>query len=170
MKRKLMTILEVNKKNALGEIVWQKFNLPNTVHLGGDYFMLSALFASISASIPASYYLGLDNRTIPAESDTLANLSQEPSQFAYARQAISSGNGFSVALNGNGVYQATSTVVAFIATGGSWGPVSNLFLSTTVNNSGYLIATSPLDDTVTVGSGEQLTLRFALTLRDINGV
>jgi len=161
-----MTILEINKRNALGEIVWQKFNLPNIVHFDGDFYMLSALYSGISVSIPLSYYLGLDDRLVPAETDTLANLNQEPSQFGYARQAVSSGNGFNVGLNNNGTCQATSTVVAFSASGGTWGPVKNLFLATSIGNSGYLIATSPLSDNVVVGSGEQLTLRFALTLRD----
>jgi len=163
----LMTVLEIKHLDRNGKVIWERRGLKNLIHSQGEQYCLTALFNTENQSIPANYFAGLDNRTTPALSDTLANLSQEPTQFGYARQAITSGSGFSIALNSQGVYQATSNILIFNATGGSWGPVRNVFLATSSNNTGKLICTAPLDGPHTVVSGEQMTLRIALTLKDL---
>jgi len=162
-----MTILETTHLDRFGRVVWHREGIKNLVHLQGEQFCLTALFSTGSMSVPANYYAGLDNRTTPAVSDTLGNLSGEPSQFGYSRQAIASATGFVVALNNDNVYQATTNVLTFNATGGTWGPVSTIFLATTADNSGLLISTANLDGTHHVADGEKLTIRVALTLADL---
>lgn len=162
----LMRVLELKHYSCDGNLLWEKDVVPNIIHAEGELYCLTALFTTLITSIPSNYYAGMDNRTTPARTDTLANLSQEPSQYGYARQPINSGSGFIVTINNNGVYQATSNVITFVANGGTWGPVKNIFLTTSVDNSGKLISTAALDGQHFLGSGEQLTMRLALTLRD----
>lgn len=161
-----MRVLELKHYSRDGELLWEKDVVPNIIHAEGELYCLTALFTTLVTSIPSNYYAGLDNRTLPARPDTLANLSQEPSQYGYARQPLNSGSGFIVTVNANGVYQATSNVITFVANGGTWGPVKNIFLATSVDNSGRLISTAALDGQHFLSTGEQLTMRLALTLRD----
>lgn len=161
-----MTVLEIKHFDVNGKLLWEKNNIKNIVHHAAEEYFLNVLFSTTSASVPLNYYCGLDNRTSPDVSDTLANLSQEPTQFGYARQSVSSTTGFTIGLNTDSVYQATSNVLTFVASGGSWGPVKNVFLATTVNNSGVLLSTAALDGSRFLNDGESTTLRLGLTLRD----
>lgn len=164
--KKLMTVLEIKHFDAQGKLLWEKKHIPNVIHHAAEQYFLSVLFNTTAATVPINYYCGLDNRTSPDASDTLANLSQEPTQFGYTRQAVSSSTGFTVGLNTDSIYQATSNVLTFVASGGSWGPVKNVFLATTVNNSGVLLSTAALDGSRFLNDGESTTLRLGLTLRD----
>jgi hypothetical protein len=162
----LMRVLELKHYSRDGKLLWEKDIVPNIIHAEGELYCLTALFTTLVTSIPANYFAGLDNRAVPARSDTLANLSQEPSQFGYARQPLDSGSGFNVSVNSSGVYQATSNVITFVSNGGTWGPVKNIFLTTSSGNTGKLISTAALDGQHFLSTGEQLTMRLALTLRD----
>lgn len=161
-----MRVVELKHYSTNGDLLWEQDVVPNIIHAEGELYCLTALFATLVTSIPSNYYAGLDNRATPARTDTLANLSQEPSQNGYARQPLNSGSGFVVSVNNAGVYQATSNVITFVANGGTWGPVKNIFLTTGVDNSGKLISTAALDGQHYLNTGESLTMRLALTLRD----
>lgn len=160
-----MRVLELKHYSRDGELLWSKDVVPNMIHADGELYCLTALFTTLVTTVPDFYYAGLDNRTTPARSDTLANLSQEPTQFGYARQPLNSGSGF-VVTESNDVYQATSNVITFVASGGTWGPVKNIFLATSSDETGSLISTAELDGQHYLNTGEQLTMRLALTLRD----
>jgi|SRR6185437_6061606 len=166
--RHLLRILEVTHLDRNGEVLWYRENIPNLLHDQGELYCLSALFNTSVVSIPEHYYAGLDNRTSPAGSDRLTNLSQEPTQFGYARQAVSSSTGFVIALNSDHIYQATSNVLTFVASGGVWGPVSNIFLTTSLDNTGFLISSASLGGSHSLNAGEQLTIRLALTLSNVS--
>lgn len=161
---KLMTALEVNHYDAAGQCIYEEKNLPNLWHIEGQQFVLSLAFDTESGfEAPSNYYLGLDNRgTIDIE-DTLELISDEPSTNGYARQAVSSSSGFAIGIS-EGKLKATTGVLTFVASGGSWGPVSNLFLATTINNTGLLIATVALSSTRTIADGESFTVRVGLSL------
>lgn len=167
----LLTILEAcHKKND--EIIWEAFNIPNTLHLEGEEFMLSALFKSTAGiTVPSFYYIGMDNRSTVSISDNMNSLTTEPSGNGYSRQAISSATGFTIeqfTITGDdsGIqhWRAKTQILAFTASGGSWGPVSNVFLTNLIDDSGYLISTASLGTTRSVGPGESLTFRFALNV------
>lgn len=162
-----MTILEINHLDRDGGVLWRKEGIKNIVHTEAENFFLTCLFNTSSISVPTNYYIGLDNRTTAVASDELSNLSQEPSQYGYSRQALTSSNGFTIALNEDDIYQATSNVVTFNASGGTWGPVSKVFIATSTDSSGYLLATASLDGTHYLSDGQKLTIRMALTLTDL---
>lgn len=165
-----MTILEIKHYDKNKNVIWEAYNIPNVVHDEGEKYCLQALFSTDVVSVPINYYLGLDNRPTPGTADTFLNIEGEPGVFGYERQEINSSLGFSVALNEFNVFQATSSILTFDAEGGRWGPIKNVFLTTSFDNTGVLIATSSLDGTHFVDDGEALSLKFCLTLRDITNV
>lgn len=147
------------------EVVWETSNKLNTLHSLGQKFVLQAIFNTLEAGVPPFFYAGLDNRVEPAESDILSEINTEPAIFGYQRVAVSSSNGFQVSVVDD-VYQATTGVLTFNGTGGTWGPVQNVFLATTNDNSGTLISTIALDGPHFVNDGERLTMRFGIALKD----
>ena len=163
----LLKIEDIQHVDVDGSVLWEQKGINNIFHLDGEFYLLNIAFNTGGGiTVPSSYYIGMDNRITPAISDTLANLSQEPTQFGYLRQPVSSANGFDVALN-TGNYRATSDIVTFSAAGGTWGPVKNLFITTSATNSGYLISTASLDTARSVQDGQTLTLRFSIGLANV---
>jgi hypothetical protein len=160
----LMKILEVQHIRN-GEVIWEQKNLLNTLHVGGELFVLTCCFDNNGSLPPANYYFGLDNRATITIDDLMTDLSNEPVGNGYLRAAVASNGQFTVDLL-SGVYRATSQIVTFSASGGSWGPVSNLFLTTRSDNDGILIASSPLSNTITLNSGDAINMRMALALHD----
>ena len=162
-----MRILEL-KHYRNNELISVTYDLPNMLHQGGEEFILSVAFSTANGfSIPAAYYLGLDNRNTIQLTDTMASLQNEPTGNGYLRQPVSSASGFGIELV-NSAYRATSVVVAFTASTGSFGPIQNLFLTDKLDNTGTLIATAPLDAPHTVAPGDTLSLRLGLSLQDIS--
>jgi hypothetical protein len=164
----LIKIEEIQHLDVDGSVLWSSKDLDNMFHTGGEQFLLSVAFNTTGGiSIPNYYYLGLDNRNTLASADSLTTVSsQEPSSNGYSRQPISSASGFSIAAAGDGNYRATSGIVTFTAAGGSWGPVQNLFMSTTIDNSGYLIGSVSLGGSRTLTNGQSTTMRISLGLKD----
>ena len=159
-----MSIIEAKYYDDKGNCLYEDHNLPNIWHTEGQQFMLSLAFdTSAGFSVPTNYYLGLDNRATLDVDDTLAILEDEPSSNGYARQAVNSSTGFNIGFD-NGKLKAVTGVCTFVATGGAWGPVKNLFLATTIDNSGILIASVPLSTTQTTTSGNSFTVRVGLAL------
>jgi hypothetical protein len=157
----LLTILEISHIRD-GKVIWQDKNLRNLFHTTGEEFMLKALFEGLA--LPAAYYLGLDNRSAIDVADTMTDLVDEPSVNGYLRQSVDY-DGFTVSLN-SGVNRALSPIVTFMASGGSWGPVRNLFLTNESDDSGYLIASVPLSASATLNPGDNITMRMGLSLQD----
>lgn len=148
-----------------GHILWRGENLKNVLHEDGEEYIVTAAFVP-GDIVPDNFYLGLDARPTVVVSDQLADLVSEPSTNGYSRQAIDSTDGFTIAVNDGGYFEATTAIVGFAAGGGSWGPVKNLFLSTTQNNDGYLIATVALTSDLTLSDGDYVSMRMKIALRD----
>lgn len=163
----IMKVLEIQHLDVDGTILWQQKNIRNTLHLKGEEFILRAAFTGgrVSTVIPENYYLGLDNRPTISATDEMSGLIGEPGFSGYGRQPLSSSGDFTVAFENNH-YQALTTIVAFQAAGGSWGPVQNLFLSNMSNTSGTLISSTRLDVPVVVNDGQAVTMRLGMSLRD----
>ena len=166
----IIEILEIKHLSKNGTVLWEAHNLPNMLHISGEQFILLATFVGggiANTYIPASYYFGLDNRTSLAAADTLLTVAAtEPATYGYNRAVVSSSGQFAVSVAMTGHNLATSPIVTFSAIGGPWGPVRNMFLSTTANNTGYLIASVALLSSVTLNAGEQLSARIGLGLKD----
>ena len=139
-----------------GRVLWEDFG-PNVFHDGGEEWLCKVAFSE-AATVPVNFYIGLDNRTSAAEADTLASLSGEPSGNGYSRQAVASNaTDWTVSQDGgSGDWQALSKTVTFTASGGSIGPVKQMFLATSSDGSGVLICTRPLSQTRTLADGESL--------------
>jgi len=161
----LVKILEVQHVRN-GEVIWEQKNLLNTLHVGGELFVLTCCFDNDGTLPPANYYFGLDNRATISTDDLMTDLSDEPVGNGYLRAAVASSGQFTVDIL-SGVYRATGQIVTFSASGGGWGPVSNLFLTTRSDNDGILIATSALSSAVTLTAGDAINMRMALSLQDI---
>lgn len=165
--RGILKILEIKHLDINGNVIWEKRNIKNVLHLDGEEFLLRAAFLGgrESTIIPDNYYLGLDNRQTVQVEDTLDDLIGEPSGGGYERQMVSSAGDFAINFESNH-FLITSPIVAFRATTGSWGPITNLFLSDVVNSSGYLISTAELNSAVSLEIGESVTMRIGMTLKE----
>jgi hypothetical protein len=165
----LVKVLEITHRDATGKVLWQSENLFNILHSEGEDFILKALFLGGNAPntyIPTNYYFGLDNRSVVGLADTMSDIADvEPLQNAYSRQSVSSSGHFNIVLV-SGVHQANSPILSFYASGGAWGPVNNLFLTDQPGNTGKLIASVPLSQSLTVSDGETISMRMGLALRD----
>lgn len=160
----LLKIDEIKHIDVDGSVLWEHKDLLNLFHLEGEYFLLNLAFnTSEGLEVPSSYYLGLDARTTPEIDDDLSSLSGEPTQNGYLRQSISSLNGFDVSIVEDN-YRAISDIMTFTATGGSWGPVTNMFLATSADDSGYLISTADLESSRTLLAGQSITLKVSIGL------
>lgn len=157
-----MTLLEVKHYDASGNVIWQEEQVPNLFHQYGEEFLLSLAFDTDAGyTAPTFYYLGMDNRSTIAYEDTIGTIDGEPSTNGYGRQTLSSTSGFSVSLV-DGRMRATTGIITFSATGGSWGPVRNLFLATSVDGSGVLLASNALSSTRTLTDGSSMTVRLRM--------
>ena len=162
----LTKVLDIKHYSKDGEIIWEDKNILNLLHTSGEEFILQTLFGG--NAVPVAYYLGMDNRTTIAASDTMSNLTTEPIGNGYLRQPVLSSGEFTFDVTSGGFTQAQSPIVEFNAAGGTWGPVGNLFMTDQSDNSGFLISSIKLSSTVTLNDGERVTVRMGLGMRDCN--
>lgn len=161
----LIKILEIQHIRN-NKVIWEDKNLLNTLHIGGEMFILKCAFDSDVGYPPANYFFGLDNRNSITVNDLMSDLLDEPSGNGYLRQSLSSSDQFNIDVL-SGVYRATSQIVTFSANGLGWGPVSNFFMATSANNAGILLASNKLRNTITLINGDSVNMRLALALRDV---
>jgi hypothetical protein len=163
----IMKIKEIQHWDSNNNLLWESHNVKNLLHFEGEQFLLQAAFSGgkLSTIIPEFYYLGLDNRLEVSVEDTMQDILNEPNKNGYQRASVASSGDFAINFINNH-YVATSPVVAFFANLGFWGPVSNLFITAEVNNEYKLISTVVLPSAIEVNSGERITLRIGMQLRD----
>ncbi len=173
-----MLVIEEIKHIRDDKVIYEEYEIPNTLHLEGEQLFLGALFQGgplTNPFIPETYYFGLDNRSLVDRADTLATIGAlEPQGInGYARQPVNSISGFTVDFdNDRAVYKASSTIITFRGQGGTpgaivWGPVQNLFMTDralTVSG-GTLIASAVLSNPVNVQSGDSVSMRMSLAIR-----
>lgn len=149
-----------------GEVIWEDHDLYNVLHKRGEEFMLRALFTggnNPNSLIPDNYYFGLDNRNEPQRDDDFVNIIGEPGTFGYVRQAVSSLGEITVSENA-GEIRAITSIITFRASGGSWGPVKNLFMTDRSDSNGFLIASIPATAAFSVIDGDSVTMRMSIGL------
>jgi hypothetical protein len=163
----IMRVLEIRHADACGNILWEKSDINNLLHNSGEQFILQALFTGgpSNSFIPNYYFLGLDNRTALDPADTMTALVGEPNTNGYVRQPVNSINGFTID-NSSGSYRATTAIVTFRATGGTWGPVQNIFITDKNDLTGFLIASANLGSPFSLTDGDTISLRLGMTLQD----
>lgn len=164
----LMKVLEIQHIRN-GKVLWEDKNLYNTMHMDGDQFFLEILFANDGTLLPPIYYLGLDAREAITVDDTMEDINDEPTSNGYVRQQLSSETGWNIQQVTSGdtaIWRAIGNIITFSASGGDWGPVNCLFLTDKPDNSGKLIASVPLSQATSVSSGDSVSMRMSLSLRD----
>lgn len=160
----IMKVLELEHLGRDGRVLHKESNLKNIIHGKGEELILGILFSG--ESIPSNYYIGLDFRSSLDKAQTIADVfGWEPVSYAYSRQAVASSN-FSITTVSSGNKQANSPTLLFRASGGSWGPVRNIFLCTALGygTNSILVSSVPLSTSITVADGEIVTMRMAMAL------
>lgn len=166
----ILKVLEIEQVRN-GKVIWSDKNLYNTLHSEGEAYLLEMLFRNPNDGTmpPEYYYLGLDARGSIEIADTMASIVDEPGGNGYFRQLVSSKpdqpTGWLITSN-SGYTKALGSIVSFSAAGGSWGPVTTLFLTNQNGNDGVLISSVALSNEAYLEDGDVINLRMAMTLRD----
>ena len=150
-----------------GKVIWEDEILENILHDEGEEYILQCAFSE-EVVPPVDFYFGLyDVDPTMAEGDALATHSgDELSGSAYARQPIpSTAVGWTVTQDA-GDYEAQSTDETFTASGGAWAAARFLFLATTVDNTGKLIASAQLSADRTLQDGDSLQVSMDIKLSE----
>lgn len=159
------------------KVLWEAELTPNILHNEGEAAILSAYFdldfadpsgkgASYYGAAPSNLYIGLDARGSLAETDVLP-VTGEPTTTGYARQAVSTTSGWTMAKD-SGDWKATSSTETFGPSAGyNFPEVDNAFLcSVASGNSGLLIASVALSQARTVLDGESLDVTIGIKLSE----
>lgn len=161
---RLMTVVSFEHFDKNKKCIYKQENIGNIWHKEGQEFVLSLAFDTDAGfSVPANYYIGLDNRPTLSADDTLLDLDSEPDGAGYNRYAFSSEDGFAIG-ESDGIIKAASGIATFSATTDQFGPIANIFLATSATSSGILIASAPLNGSRVVLPGESISAKVELTL------
>lgn len=121
--------------------------------------LMDHVFGAASFTAPATLYFGLSTTTI---TDAGGNIT-EPSGNAYARVAVTNNKtNFS---NSSGGAVSNDTAITFPQATGSWGTVTDFFISD-ASSGGNILAYGALDSSKAVGDGD--TLSFAVGDFDVS--
>jgi hypothetical protein len=143
------------------QVIWE-VDKENTITNAGERSILNSYFKGIEA--PPEFYIRLASGYIGV-SDTLATIKGEPSGNGYAPILIErSIVGFPKLELIEGDYRLVSKTVQFSSTG-SWVPVNYIFLATTLDSSGVLVAALNLSTERSLISGDILQVAFKIRLR-----
>lgn len=155
-------VFELIAHDAAGNEIWRD-ELHNALLDEGEKDFLDVYLRGATA--PSGFYLRLYNDT-PAETDTLADLTGEPSGNGYAPIAVErNATGWPTLALDSGDYMATSKTVTFQASGGAIGPVTYCVLATSSDNTGKLISSAALSQTRTLAAGESLDVTYKIKLQ-----
>lgn len=158
---RLLTIENIKLFDKNNNIKYEQSNVKNILHQLGELYMLNSLFVKNKTTRSDFYWAGLDNRSTLSTSDIMSSFVNEPSANGYNRQKIISWS--SPVLVGS-VHLIKSDPITFSASSGGWGPVKNIFLTTTKNNDGYLISSVKLNQELTLVAGDSAVLVMNLSL------
>ncbi len=132
------------------------------LHTDGLQFILEVTFTE-EQSVPANFYIGLATDVSLSETASLGDQT-EVSGTGYARQAVASDNvDITSAATGTNDYKVTTKTVTFTA-GGTWTGAKTVFLATTLDDTGVLIASAPLSETRTLEDTDTLTIAIQIDL------
>ena len=145
-----------------GKVIWEE-SKRNALVDQGERNMLVSYFRA--ENIPTEFYIRLAYDTI-VETDTLSNISNEPSGNGYSAKLVErSSTGFPTIDFHEGDYRVTSKEVQFTASGGNIGPVNVMYLATTSDNSGKLLAFVGLSMERTINVNDTLVAQMRIKLK-----
>jgi len=161
-------------KHKFWEGIWEITHIRNGKVIGreeirnalvdeGEENLLDTYFRNQNA--PTSFYFRLCNDAL-SETDTLANIQNEPVGNGYSAQVVERSTvGFPTLEIHDGDYRVISKEVTFSSVGGEIGPVNTVFVSNTPDNSGKLIAFVGLSLTRTILDGDSMIVRMRIKMK-----
>lgn len=154
----------IEHKSKDGELLHREV-VKNALVDQGEMILLTTFFRNTDQ--PAAFFAGLCNDDLD-ETSTLTTMSQEPVQgvVGYTRIEIERGPiGFPTLEIYEGDYRIQSKELAWTAVGGTIGPVRTVFLATSLDNGGYLVAFVNMTAPRIITDGSTLTVRFQIRLQ-----
>lgn len=149
-----------------GGLKWEELLVRNLLHDEGEEAILGAAYTE-GYTVPAAYYIGLDDRASIAEGDSLTDLVGEPAVGGYARQAVNSDATDWTLEQDAGDWQVVSKTVTFTPSGASYPAVLNMFLcDVATGTSGKLHASVALSQERTVLDGDSLQTDITIKLSE----
>jgi hypothetical protein len=154
---------EIECKDKDGNVKWTEKNF-NALADGGEKNVAELYFRGENA--PTQFYLRLCNDSL-VETDTLASIQNEPVGHGYAPQVLERNPiGFPVLeMNEEGDWRVVSKQVTFTAVGASIGAFNTMYIATTPDNSGVLVAYVALSLSRTILAGDSMIARFRATFK-----
>lgn len=144
-----------------GRVIWEQTRR-NDLTNAGERNILNTYFKNIEA--PTEFHVRL-SRNFIGLSDTLASV-VEPSGNGYAPLLVERSNvGFPTIELDEADYRIVSKIVTFTAVGGQIGPANFMFLATSSDNTGVLVAAVKLENERILEDGESLQIQFKVKLR-----
>jgi hypothetical protein len=145
-----------------GKVLWEEINHNDLVDEGERSFIMAYFRAE---ELPTEFYVRLAYDSVSL-TDGLADIEREPTTNGYVPQLVErSSVGFPTIEQIEGDWRVTSKQVTFTAAGGDIGPINVAFLSTTLGNSGKLIAVMPFNESHIIGDGADGLVRFRVKLK-----
>ncbi len=133
------------------------------LHTEGLQFLLEVAFSE-EQTVPANFYMALGSDGDPTEGEGLADIT-ELTGNGYARQLVASDNTDMVtSAAGTGDYKVTTKTVTFTASGGAWTAANVVYLATTVDNTGKLIASATISPARTLQDQDTLDVSLIIQL------
>lgn len=155
-------VWELQAYDVHGNPIWKE-EAPNGLADEGEKYFLDCFLRATNC--PTTCHLRLFNDT-PGETDTIADLTGEPSTYGYVAEELTrDATGWPTLALDSGDYMATAKSVTFVATGGSWGPVTYAVFACTISASEKLISYAVLSAPRTLASGESLQAVYKLKLQ-----
>ncbi len=123
-----------------------------------------------NGTVPAGFYLGLANVSggvvNMAETLTLSTLTGEATGGGYARKAVARSTvGWPTLALNSGDFQADAAAQTWTDSGTAMSTVNVIFLATTSDNTGKLIAAVDLSTSRSLQIGDTLTATFSLKMQ-----
>ena len=145
-----------------GKTLWEEVK-HNSLSQQGEANFLDTYFRGLHT--PTEFYLRLCNDTLDV-GDTLTTIIGEPSGFGYTPMLIErSAVGWPTLEINEGAYRLVSKTITITAVGGDIGPVNTSFISTTIDNSGSLVAFVTFDVPRTILDGSSLIATYQASLQ-----
>lgn len=148
--------------DSKGNVLWQESKHNDLVDEGERSIIMSYFRAE---ELPTAFYARLAYDSISL-TDSLSDVQNEPSGNGYDPIILErSSVGFPTIQQDAGDWRVVSKQITFTATVGNWGKVNVLFLATTSDNLGKLIACVPLTMTRVMNAGDSLVATIRIKLR-----
>lgn len=158
------SIWDIRHLDSRGNVLWKESKHNDLVDEGERSIIMTYFRAQ---EVPSAFYARVAYDSISL-SDSLANIQNEPpSAFGYAPQLLErSSVGFPTIEQNEGDWRVVSKQITFTANlTGNWGKVNVLFLATTSDNLGKLVACVPLSMTRIINAGDSLVATIRIKLR-----